>query len=140
MKAVENALFFLAKPRVVHAVPGRLRVQVSSLKRWGREYDEVVSLTARLLATPEDIHEVTPCITTGNVLIRYDAERLSEDEVKAFLDSLFKIIMAHRGDFLKVRTQNLANIETHLRQWLKESLSHRLYLDHRLRIPADVFQ
>lgn len=140
MKAIEDALFFLAKPRVVHAVPGRLRLQVPSLKRWGREYDEVVRLTARLLATPEDIHEVSPCAATGNVLIRYDAERLSEDEVKAFLDSLFRIVMAHREDFLKVRTENLTDIETQLREWLNESLSHRLYLDHRLRIPADVFQ
>ena len=140
MKAVESALFFLSTPRVVHALPGRLRLHAPSLKRLGQGHDDLVSLTARLLATPEDILEVSPCVATGNIVIRYDAECLSQDEVMAFLDAVIKIVIAHRADWLKVRRKNVSALESRLSQWLSESLSQRLHLDHRLRIPADVFQ
>ncbi len=140
MKLVEDGLFFLTKPRVIHALPGRLRLHVSFLKRWGRDYDELVALTARLLTIPEGIHEVSPCAATGNVLIRYDAKRYSEDELLAFLDSVFRIVMAQRDDCLKAHKRDLTDVEARLRQWLRRSLSHRLHLDRRLRIPEDVFQ
>ena len=140
MTAVDDALFFLTRPRVVHALPGRLRLHVPSLKRWGRGHDALVSLTARLLTVPADIHDASPCVATGNILIRYDAERLSEDELVAFLESLLRILTAHRADWLAARTRDLTVVETRLRQWLNGALSHRLYLDRRLRVPADVFQ
>ena len=139
MNAVEGALFFLAKPRVVHTLPGRLRLHAPFLKGSGREHEDLVSLTANLLTTPEGIHAVSPCLVTGNVLIRYDAARLSEEEVLDFLSSLLKIVVAHRAHWPKAREQDLATLERKLRNWLSRSLSHGLHLDSRLRIPADVF-
>ena len=140
MNAVEEALFFLTRPRVIHALPGRLRLHLPSLKRWGREYDGLVSLTASLLASLEGIHDVSPCVTTGNVLIRYDAERLSEDELVTFLGSWLQICRIHRAEFLRTRTEDLVVVEERLRRWLHKSVSQRLYLDHRLKVPEDVFQ
>lgn len=140
MTAVDEALFLLMRPRVLHALPGRLRLHVPGLKRWGRDHDALVSLTARLLAAPAGIHDVSPCVATGNILVRYDAEQLSEDELVAFLDSFLRIVMAHRADLSKARPRDLTIVETRLRQWLSGALSHRLYLDRRLRVPADVFQ
>ena len=140
MSAVDSALFFLAKPRIVHALPGRIRLHLPYLKRWGHDFEEVCSLTARLLATPDEITDVSACITTGNVLVRYDAERLSEADLMAFLTSVVKIVIAHRQDWQTVRAEDLARLERRLRDWLSGSLSHRLYLDSGLRIPADVFE
>ena len=140
MNAVDDALFFLSRPRVIHALPGRLRLHVPSLKRWGHDHDELVSLVARLLTTPEGIYEVSPCVITGNVLILYDVDQLSENELVAFLASLLQIFKAHNAKLLQTQQVDLPVVEKRLRQWLSKSLSHRLYLDRGLRIPEDVFQ
>ena len=136
---VDSALFFLAKPRILHALPGRVRVHLPFLKRWGRDFEDACSLMARLLSTPDEIDDVSPCIVTGNVLIRYEAERLSQADLMAFLSSVLKIVIAHRDDWPKAQTLERDALERRLCDWLRGSLSHRLHLDSRLRIPADVF-
>ena len=140
MSAVDRALFFLAKPRIVHALPGRIRLHLPTLKQWGSDYEELCAVTARLLATPDEIVDVSPCVVTGNVLIRYDAERLSEADLMAFLSSVLRIVIAHRTDWPKARTADLPGLERRLCDWLRGALSHRLHLDSRLRIPADVLE
>ena len=140
MNAVDRALFFLAKPRIVHSLPGRIRLHLPYLKQWGNDYADMCSLMARLLTTPDEISDVSACATTGNVLIRYDAERLSEAELMAFLSSILRIFISHRADWPKARTTDSVDLERRLSDWLRGSLSHRLHLDSRLRIPADVLE
>lgn len=134
-----GALFFL-RPRVVHSIPGRLRLHVPSLKQWGQGNGTLVSMIAQLLAVPEGINEISPCAVTGNVLIRYDPSRLSEGELLALAQSLFRIATKDRDALAKAWEKEPERLQERLSEWLQGAVSRRLYLDGDMRIPEDVFE
>lgn len=63
--------------RCIHALPGRIRVLVSSCKGNRKKAADVAALLTRQIG----IRKVDPCFVTGRMLILYDPSRLSKDRV-----------------------------------------------------------
>lgn len=137
MSLKDAALGALLRPRVLHALPGRLRIHLPLLKRLP-ENDGIVSLVADLLSVPEGIAEVAPNTATGNVLLRYDGSRLSRDEVMGYLQSVTRICVSHRDRLESVPKERIPEVGERLRIWLGETVSARLHLDPDARVPDDV--
>ena len=131
----------LRKPKVLHALPGRLRVNVPYLARWGQEdHQGLLPVLGRLLALPEGIDAVRPCAVTGNVLIRYDVDRLGEKDVLAYVQTLYKLSVAHRVALSQALARDRDGLERRMTDWLRQALARQLPLDPDMKIPHHVFE
>ena len=129
---------YLLRPRVLHRLPGRLRIHLPLLERLPSRNGGAVEFAARLLSVPKGIKEVTPCVLTGNVLIRYDAEHLTDGDVLRYLQAVTQLCVTNRDRLEALTADSLHEAEGRLCQWLNEKISYRLDLDGDMRIPSDV--
>ena len=129
----------LAKPRVVHSLPGRVRLQVPLLKKAGRDHHHWSDLLCTLLKVPEGIEEVSANSVSGTVLLNYDTNMVSEQEILSFLTSLSRVFVSQREDLARLMKNDSDTIFNCLREWLQRTVTQRLHLDVTQRIISDDF-
>ena len=86
---------WLLRPRVVHRLPGRLRLRVPALKRIDHAQREWAFVWRDLLGEHAEIESVEVNLTTGSVLIRYHPDQLTEAELLAFLRAVNRLVLRH---------------------------------------------
>jgi len=134
----DRSIRYFLRSRIVHRLPGRLRIHLPLLKRLPRENSGAVAIVARLLSLPDGISEVAPCLETGNVVIRYNAALHTDDDVLRYLHALTQLCVTNRDLLESLSAEHLFECEERLCTWLKEKLAYRLELDGSMRIPDDV--
>jgi hypothetical protein len=134
----DSTLAYLLRPRVVHELPGRMRIHLPLLDRLPSENGDTVDMVARLLSVPQGVEEVSPCLITGNVLIRYDSRRLTAQEVLHYLTAITQLVVRNHDRFEIMTAGHFHQCEERLRGWLSAKLSYRLELDGNVRIPDHV--
>ena len=139
MKLLEEGYLLLAKPRVVHSIPGRLRLQVPLLRKVGHERRGWIQLICSLLKFPEGIKDVTVSRVTGTVLLHYDSTLVSEKEILSFISSLSRVFISQKDDLRRLLANDSETVFHYLRQWLERTMSRRLHLDVNQRILLDDF-
>lgn len=129
----------LAKPRVVHSLPGRVRLQVPLLKKAGRDHHYWSDLLCTLLKVPEGIEEASANCVSGTVLLSYDTKLVSEKEILTFITSLSRVFVTQREDLARLLRNDSDTIFDCLRDWLQRTVTQRLHLDVTQRILSDDF-
>jgi hypothetical protein len=79
------------KPRVVHRLPGRLRVHIPALRHVSIEFQKIVDILLTKFSFPEGIIKVTINYISGNLLILYDKDSVYEKAVLDWLSDLATI-------------------------------------------------
>lgn len=138
MSFSDTCMRVLFKPRVLHRLPGRLRVHVPSLKKIPSERSDLADLIAALITIPDEIREVRPDLVTGNALILYDADRAREDQILDYVNALLEIILRNRGRLDGVSTDRLAELRDRLVEFVRSSLTPGLVIDSRLVVPDEL--
>jgi hypothetical protein len=138
MSVSDSLLRFLAKPRVLHRLPGRLRIHVSLLKKLPRDRSDVVNLITSLIAVPDEIRDAQPDLVTGNLLILYDAERAREEDVLGYLNALFDIILRNRRSLERLTAERASERRDQFADFVRTSLGRGLVLDPRLALPREL--
>lgn len=139
MKLLEEGYLLLAKPRVIHSIPGRLRLKVPLIRKVDTKHHDWKQLICSLLKVPEGIDEVSVSQVTGTVLLHYDSALVSEQEILSFIASLSRVFVSQKDDLSRLMTYDSETICKCLRQWLKRTITRRLHLDANQRILLDDF-
>ena len=139
MKLLEEGYLLLAKPRVMHSIPGRVRLQVPLLKKVDAKQHDWTQLLCTLLKEPEGIDEVSVSPVTGTVLLHYDAALVSEREILRFVSSLSRVFVSQKDDLRRLLTNDSETVEKCLKQWLQRTITRRMHLDVNQRILLDDF-
>lgn len=139
MKLLDTGLSLLAKPRVIHSIPGRLRLHIPILKKFGERYRNWALMICELIGEPDGIDDVSPSLVTGTVLLYYDHNKLSEQEILNFISSLGKIFISQRDELSPFAEEQPELVLKRLKEWLNSALTNRLHLDSQQRIIYDVF-
>ena len=79
------------KPRVVHRLPGRMRVHIPALRQISIDFQKVVDVLLTKFSFPVGINVVTINFITGNLLILYESNRIQEKAVLEWLNDLSEI-------------------------------------------------
>jgi hypothetical protein len=137
MKLPSGVLRMMFRPRVVHRLPGRLRVQLLSPRLLRNARRDVVELVIELIAVPEPIVAVRGDTRTGTVLIRYEPGRVTEADIVAFLHTLFEIYLVNRELLDDLPDDRWPTARRKLAELLQASLRPRLTLNRQLEIAAD---
>ena len=85
----------LLRPRIVHRLPGRLRLCLPALKQINHVQREWAFVWRDLLGGPAEIETVEVNLTTGSLLIRYHADQLTEAELLAFLRAVNRLAIRY---------------------------------------------
>ena len=96
------------KFKVVHSIPGGLRLKVSNaskIPQEAKEYDKYVVQGLKML---EGITDVEFNYITGSVVINYDTKKTYEEKIIKWINKVIDIVL---GDFKLIEENGQDNIE-----------------------------
>jgi hypothetical protein len=127
-----------SRPRVIHRLPGRLRIHIPLLRRLALEHQPTADAVGSLLAAPEEIERVTVSLASGNALLLFDEQRLNEAEVLDYLRGVLDIFLRHRERFGRVETERLPAVVERLEPVLRDAVRRRLSLRTDIEIDDEL--
>lgn len=140
MKAIQHfVLSHRLNIRVVHHLPGRLRIHIPLLREVSPAYPHITEMVKRFFCLPRGVGSVEPNFTTGNVLIRYDYSVITEQEVLVWIHQFKQIVLTHWERWAAISEEEWPEVLDRLEKVLKESLRHRLIREKEIKIPDDVW-
>lgn len=126
-------------PRVVHRLPGRLRVHFTALLHVERDRSAIESLVERALSVPPGVNEAKACCRTGNALVNYDPARLSEDELVKWIESVARALAGERERLFNTPSERLPSVCQRIAEELERAARYRIELPKEVKIPDDVW-
>lgn len=117
---IEEILFnILLRFRVVHSIPGRLRINIPHASKIPAEWKPDDS-ELDFLRQIDGIRDFSFSYITGNALIHYNPSVISEEEIIATFRHIGKVLAQHRQEIKQISRQ-------------KEPAAARLYLIQLVR-------
>lgn len=127
------------RPRIVHRLPGRLRLSLPALKQVDHAQREWTFVWRDLLGSAAEIQTVEVNLTTGSMLIRYHADQLTETELLAFLGAVNRLALQHWDRLAATPPVELPHVLRRLVRAIRAGTRHRLVLDDNIEISEDVW-
>lgn len=84
---IQAYLKCVGKIRVVHSLPGRVRVNISGVRQYPALAARFSGLFRERLLKLPGVTAAELCLATGNLLIRYETAQTCEAEIVAWLDA-----------------------------------------------------
>ena len=127
------------RPRVVHRLPGRLRLYIPALRQVDHVQREWAFVLRDVLGSPAEIETVEVNLTTGSVLIRYHADQLTDAELLAFLQTVNRLVLQNWERLAATPPADLPRVLQRLIRAVRAGIRPRLVLDGKFEIPKDVW-
>ena len=106
----KNRFFLSAAPRIVHKLPGRVRIHFPALERLSDHWHRYSGPVAELVMIKQGIQSTNIQPTTGSVLINYDADTLGEKDVFNWLESMANIFLNNIRDYASLSEDNFESL------------------------------
>jgi hypothetical protein len=129
---------WLQRPRIVHRLPGRLRLNLPLLQRLDPAQREWLSVWRKILDDIPGIRSIELTWATGSVLIRYDPGRLTEPEIVDFLAAVNRVVLRHWQRLAAIPPERLPEAVRQMAAALRAGIRRPLALDENLEITWDV--
>jgi hypothetical protein len=107
---LKNRFNFSATPRVVHNLPGRLRLHFPVLERLSSRWHRYSAPVAELIKIKQGIQNTNIQPTTGSVLITYDANMLGQKDVFNWLESIATIVKNNGRNYTSLSEHNFESL------------------------------
>lgn len=104
-----TSLLFSSKvrPKVLHSLPGRVRIHIPIIKKIS-PYKEFIDAILQSLCAKNDALESISCqISTGNILICYNSQRITEERIVNLLEYIGKFLLKHRKEIENIDVDTL---------------------------------
>jgi hypothetical protein len=140
MKLLEDiAIWSQLRPKVVHGLPGRLRLRIGLLKKLPDDWLKVAQVLERAIAAPDGITGVRSDRRTGSLLIRYDVDRLAETDVLAYLHSLLELLRRNRDRLRGMTNGKALHVAGRLESWIESKTRRRPLIDPTVKVPDEIW-
>ena len=108
--SIKSKFYFSATPRVVHNLPGRVRIHFPALERLSSRWHRYSAPVAELVKIKQGIQNTNIQPTTGSVLITYDADMLGQKDVFNWLDSIATIVKNNVRNYTSLSERNFESL------------------------------
>lgn len=88
MRIAARLLAAEMRPRVVHELPGRLRLRLPAVTRVPGAYHTHILSRLESVPLPDGVRELAVELRTGSLLIRYDQDRTSRERVHLWVNQV----------------------------------------------------
>jgi len=127
------------KPRVVHRLPGRVRVHIPALRQISADFQKIVNVMLTKYSFPVGINDVSVNFISGNLLVHYDENIIQEKSVLDWLNDLSAITGQIWIRFSNFSNGNANETGKNLLIYFLESSKSRNILDKNFIIPDYVW-
>lgn len=127
------------KPRVVHRLPGRVRVHIPALRDIFVDIQKIVDVLLTKFTFPVGINDVSINYITGNLLIHYDENIIHEKSVLDWLNDLSAITGQIWVRFTNFSNGNANKTGKNLLTYFLEASKNGNILDKNFIIPDYVW-
>ena len=131
-----RALF--TRPRIVHRLPGRLRLHIPALKHVDPTQRDWALLWRDVLGGLAGFQSVEVNLVTANVLIHYDPDQLPERELIDFLEDVDRLVLRHWDHLVATPHDALPEALRRLLSAIRPEIRRRLRPDHETESSGDV--
>ena len=90
---LKSAFLYFNKIKVVHSIPGRLRLQIPGLDKVPEDMRKYEHYTTSIIKMENGIEEITYSYITGKVLVKYNPELTNEKKIVDWLNFVWKKIV-----------------------------------------------
>lgn len=102
------------EPKILHNIPGRVRIHFPILKKIPGEFHQDTEELLSMATLIREINNTSVSFITGNILIRYNHRQVSaEDILKAFI-FLNQLFIRHREKILSNPGQEISELKKKL--------------------------
>lgn len=114
----------IAKIKVSHSIPGRIRFKVNSMKMIPDEYKEYQKFLFEALEKLDGITNVEINLVTGSILVNYDINKLYEKKVLKWVDTIKAVGINNYDVIEKYGDTNLDFVIKTINQQLDEAVKN----------------
>ncbi len=125
--------------RVVHRLPGRLRVHAPALRRIDATRRPVIVAMIQDLGKPAGIGQLELTFMTGSILIEYDQYRLSETQVLDWLAMLRGLIGQTLSRLAALDPEARVQAVSRLLDFLRTAAERGTKVDTDFEIPESIW-
>ena len=116
----------LLEPKLVHSLPGRLRVHVPALLELPEEMKPMATELSKILQVGPPIDSVSLDLRSGNILLCYCQKSAREEQIVGFVRALLKLLYDNRKRFTglgKDMESKVTEFRSHLANTISSDLS-----------------
>ena len=140
MKLLEDiAIWSQLRPKVVHSLPGRLRLRIGLLKKLPDDWLNVAEVLQHAISAPDGIDRVDFDPRTGSLLVRYDSDTYNESDVLGYLHSLLELVRRNRDRLRGISNGRAVQVANRLEAWIQEHTRRRPVVDVKAEVPDEVW-
>ena len=81
------------KVKVVHSIPGRIRLFIPSLDQFPEQMKKYENYITAIIKLKAGINNIEYSYTTSKILVEYDKTKLKEEDIVNWLNKIWKIIV-----------------------------------------------
>lgn len=127
------------RPRILHRIPGRLRIHIPVLRQITGDFQNITYSLLNDFTLPNGILSVNINFITGNILIEYEVNISSEKEILIWLADITKIADKIWSRFSYVKNGNKDKISANLIDYFAKLANNKQKLDKNINIPEYVW-
>ncbi|WP_291259846.1 HMA2 domain-containing protein [Fusobacterium sp.] len=90
---LKTAFLYFNKIKVVHSIPGRLRLQIPGLDKVPEDMKKYEHYTTSIIKLENGIEEITYSYVTSKVLVKYNPQLTNEKKIVEWLNFVWKKIV-----------------------------------------------
>lgn len=108
MKSIlKTAFFYFNKIKVIHSIPGRLRLSVPYLADVPENMRKYDHYTTSLIKLEEGVESVSYSYVTGKVLLTYNPEKTDEKKIVNWINFVWKKIIDNQDVYNKMQPEEI---------------------------------
>lgn len=96
---LKTAFFYFNKIKVVHSIPGRLRLYIPGMEKIPNEMRKYDYYTTNLIKLHNGIEDISYSYITGKILLTYDAKKTNEKKIVDWLNFIWKKIVENEKEY-----------------------------------------
>lgn len=104
---LKTAFLYFNKIKVVHSIPGRLRLYIPGLDKVPEEMKKYEHYTTSLIKMHSGIKEVSYSYITGKILLIYDKDTTDEKKIIDWLNLVWKKVVDNEDVYSKLTPEEI---------------------------------
>lgn len=96
---LKTAFFYFNKIKVVHSIPGRLRLYIPGMEKIPNEMRKYDYYTTNLIKLHNGIEDISYSYITGKILLTYDVKKTNEKKIVDWLNFIWKKIVENEKEY-----------------------------------------
>ncbi|WP_294664072.1 HMA2 domain-containing protein [uncultured Fusobacterium sp.] len=117
----KTAFLYFNKIKVVHSIPGRMRLSVPGLNNVPENMRQYEHYTTSLMKLEDGIKEISYSYVTGKILVTYDKDVTNEKKILDWINFVWKKVVDNEDIYNKMQPEEIEkNLDKFYKMLCKE--------------------